>query len=257
MIEFGISSTIANDKDIYSTIDLVGKSSFKWIEIRCDLPHFKYEDTGEIKKVKKHLKKERIKAIALHPPGWVDLSTGEEWVRMKSVREVEKTILVADRLKTPRVIVHPGSKSGLLKQTRISLSEIKEFANEWKVEPILENTIPPYFGSEPEVLKSLSNEFDLNICLDTSHAAAKGDRVEEFLNILGESIKHFHISDSNLKGKDDHLMPLEGKINWTPVKEFMSRFEGYIIFELQPQKNLNETLKILYKISNEWKKNKT
>ncbi|MBA7620845.1 endonuclease 4 [subsurface metagenome] len=257
MIEFGISSTIANDKDIYSTIDLVGKSSFKWIEIRCDLPHFKYEDTGEIKKVKKHLKKERIKAIALHPPGWVDLSTGEEWVRMKSVREVEKTILVADRLKTPRVIVHPGSKSGLLKQTRISLNEIKEFANEWKVEPILENTIPPYFGSEPEVLKSLSNEFDLNICLDTSHAAAKGGRVEEFLIMLGERIKHFHISDSYMEGGDDHLLPLQGKIDWLPLEEFLNEFDGYIIFELPPQKNLNETLKILYKISNEWKKNKT
>ncbi|TET99524.1 MAG: sugar phosphate isomerase/epimerase [Candidatus Stahlbacteria bacterium] len=257
MIEFGISSTIANDKDIYSTIDLVGKSSFKWIEIRCDLPHFKYEDTGEIKKVKKRLKKERIKAIALHPPGWVDLSTGEEWVRMKSVREVEKTILVADRLKTPRVIVHPGSKSGLLKQTRISLNEIKEFANEWKVEPILENTIPPYFGSEPEVLKSLSNEFDLKICLDTSHAAAKGGRVEEFLIMLGERIKHFHISDSYMEGGDDHLLPLQGKIDWLPLEEFLNEFDGYIIFELLPQKNLNETLKILYKISNEWKKNKT
>lgn len=255
MIEFGISSMIADNKDVYYAIEIVGKSNFKWIELRCNSHHFKYEETSEIKKVNKQLKKEQIKAIALHPPGWVDLSTEEEWMRMKSVREVEKTILVANRLKTQRVIVHPGSKNGILKQAQQSLDEIKEFADEWKVEPILENTIPPYFGSEPENLKSLLNEFDLNICIDTSHAASSGDRIGEFLNKLSGRIKHFHISDSYMQGGDDHLLPFEGKIDWSPLKEFLNEFDGYIIFELPPQKNLNETLKTLYKISNEWQKN--
>jgi sugar phosphate isomerase/epimerase len=254
MIEYGISSTIANDRDVYSAIDIVGKSKFKWIELRCDSPHFKYEDLSEIKKVKKRLKKGGIKAIALHPPGWVDLGTEEEWTRMKSVREVEKTILIANRLKTPRIIVHPGSKNGILKQVELSLNEIKEFADEWKVEPVLENTIPPYFGSEPEILKSLSNKFDLNICIDTSHAASRGDRIEEFLNKLSDRIKHFHISNSYMEGGDDHLIPFEGKIDWLPLKDFLNKFDGYIIFELPPQEDLNETLNKLYKVTNDWQK---
>jgi sugar phosphate isomerase/epimerase len=256
MIEFGISSTITKDRDIYSAIDVLGKSKFHWLELRCDSPHFKYEDLSEIKKVKRLLKKEKIKAIALHPPGWVDLATEEEWTRMKSVREVEKTILIAYRLKAPRVIVHPGSKNGVLRQVELSLNEIKEFADEWKVEPILENTIPPYFGSEPEALKSLSNEFDLNICIDTSHAASRGNRIEEFLNKLSGRIKHFHISDSYMEGGDDHLIPFEGKINWLPLKDFFHKFDGYIVFELPPQKDLNETLNKLYKVTDNWQKSK-
>jgi len=254
MINFGISSTIIRNKEVYAAIDTIGKSVFNWIEIRCEETHFKYEDVIEIKRVRESLRKNRIKGCSLHPPGWVDIANEEEWTRMKSVREVEKIILVAQRLKISRVIVHPGYKDGSLEQSIKSLNEIVEFGKVWKVDPVLENTFPGHFGSEPLTLKNIASEFDLSICLDTSHAAAKGGRVEEFLIMLGERIKHFHISDSNKEGKDDHLMPFEGKINWNPVIAFISEFDGYIVFELPPIEDLNETLNTLCKITDKWQK---
>jgi len=256
MINFGVSTTITKDRSISEALNAIGKSPFKWVEIRCDPGHFNYEDGKDIKEIQKNLRRNQIKASSLHPPGWVDIACSEEWTRMKSVREVEKTILVAEHLKVPIVIVHPGYKDGSLNQAEKSLKEIVEFSHEWKVNPILENTFPGYFGSEPKTLMYLAAKFDLSICLDTSHAAAEVNRIEEFLKLLGSRIRHFHLSDSNMEGNDDHLIPFEGKINWIPIMEFTNEFDGFIIFEILPAKCPEKTLALLDKIRNNWRSKK-
>lgn len=255
MFDFGISTIIADDRDVFVALEIIGESSFKFVEVRCEEGHFNYEAKGEIKKLKMMLKKKSLKGISLHPPVWVDIANIEDWTRVKSLREVEKAILVANRLNIPRIILHPGKGAGDIGKASESLSELVSFADEWGVEMILENTFPGDFGSGIDELKILSDKFDLPVCIDTSHASAKENILRRLLDIFEGRIKHFHLSDSMMKGSDDHLIPYEGKIAWEGVADFVINHEGVAIFEV-PHHNDVKIMEKLEKIKNRWENNK-
>lgn len=256
MFDFGISTTITRDNDIFAGIEVIKESSFKFVEIRCRKGHFNYEDKKEIKELRKTLKKNNLSASSLHPPIWANIASDEEWLRMKSVREVEKVIIVARRLKAPIVILHPGKRGGSFKKVFQSLEEIVEFANEWETQIILENTFPDDFGSEINELQVIAEKFDLPVCLDTSHSNAREDRLEQFLEIFESRIKHLHISDSRMEGPDDHLLPYEGKIKWEVILRFLHTHEGIAVFELAPPERPEILIDKLEKIRIDWENRK-
>ncbi|MEO0294055.1 MAG: sugar phosphate isomerase/epimerase family protein [candidate division WOR-3 bacterium] len=237
MVKFGISTVVMSDKDVFCSIEIIRKSSFKFIEIRCEKGHFNYEDIKEIKKLKATLKKNALTCSSLHPPLWVNIAAKEEWERMRSVREVEKIILVANRLGVPIVILHPGRGAGNIETSYLSLEEILDFAKEWRVQIVLENTFLGNFASHFSEFQAISNKFDVHLCIDTSHANAKEDQLDKFLEAFDGRIKHFHLSDSRMEGRDDHLIPYEGKINWKPITEFLNKSDGFAIFEILPREN--------------------
>ena len=174
---------------------------------------------------------------------------------MKSVREVEKVILVAKRLNIPRVVLHPGQGNGDIEKSKESVSELAGFAEEWNVKLILENTFPDNFGSGIDELKIISNEFKLPVCIDTSHASAKEDILARLLDVFEDRTVHLHLSDSMMEGTDDHMIPYEGKINWVPVLDFMRTHGGFAIFEV-PYRGNPEITRTLEKIKSQWENEK-
>jgi sugar phosphate isomerase/epimerase len=255
MFTFGISTLITNDSDVFSCIELIRTGSFKFLEFRCEKGHFDYEDNREVKKLKNMLKKNNIYGASLHPPVWVDIASEDEWTRMKSTREVEKVILVAKKLDIPRIILHPGKSAGNMEKAFLSIEELIDFAEDWDAQIILENAFPDDFGSRPKDLQIISDKFDLPVCIDTSHASTKGNKLDEFIGIFDGKIKHFHLSDSRMKNGDDHLIPYEGKINWEPVLDFMHTHYGFAVFEIPPEGGL-DIIEKLEKIKNEWENKK-
>lgn len=253
MFKFGISTIITGDRDIFASLEIIKKSSFKIVEIRCERGHFNYEDKTEIKKLKMMLKKKSLKGISLHPPLWVNIASGEEWTRMKSLREVEKVILVAKRLDVPKIILHPGKSEGNIEKAIESLREIVGFAEEWDVNIILENTSPDDLGSNINELQTISSEFNLPLCVDTSHAGAKANVLNKLLDLFEDKIEHFHLSDSMMEGSDDHLVPYKGKIIWEPVVDFMKTHNGFAVFEVPCRDNL-EIIEDLEEIKGQWTK---
>jgi sugar phosphate isomerase/epimerase len=255
MFTFGISTTIMSDRDVFDGIERIGKSSFKFVEISCEKRHFDYEDKSKIKKLKSMLKKKSLSGISLHPPIWVDIANREEWTRMKSLREVEKVILVAKRLNIPRIILHPGKKDSHIERAIESLTELTDFADEWGTKILLENNIPGNLGSRIDELQTISDKFNLPICVDTSHASAKENILNKLLDLFENRIDHFHLSDSLMKGCEDHLIPYEGKIAWEPVVDFIKTHKGFAIFEVFPREN-HGIIRNLEEIKRQWENNK-
>ena len=246
---------IKDDSDVFAAVETIEKSSFKLLEVRCEKGHFNHEDKEEIERLKSILKKKSLSAVSLHPPLWVDIANREEWMRMKSVREVEKVILVAKRLNISRIVLHPGMGAGNIEKAKESLSELVAFADEWDAKLILENTSPGNFGSDINDLQALSDAFKLSVCVDTSHGSAGVDILERLLDIFQDRIEHFHLSDSMMEGTDDHLIPGEGKINWEPVVDFMQTHRGFAIFEVSCHNNPQVT-RTLEKIVRRWENEK-
>jgi sugar phosphate isomerase/epimerase len=72
----------------------------------------------------------------------------------------------------------------------------------------------------------------LGICLDTGHQHLHGD-VAAAIRQAGHAISTLHIHD-NHGGRDEHILPLDGTIAWTPVLRALreSGYTGVFMYEI-------------------------
>jgi len=176
----------------------------------------------------------------------LDLCSGSEDVRLKSVLSTQKVIDLATSLApyfkgNSKVVLHPGAMSlnvklekTIMRQTLIkSLNEIDSKG----VEILLEN-LPPYpwyFGGQwkgnyfmdADNIASFCEETGFRICFDLSHAAlycnAKEKSILDYIKIVNPYIRHIHFADAyGLDGEGVQIG--EGDIDFESV---MPLFEDY------------------------------
>jgi sugar phosphate isomerase/epimerase len=75
-----------------------------------------------------------------------------------------------------------------------------------------------------------------DVTLDTSHVGASGIDLMRTLEKLEDQLRHVHLSDSNLTGRDEHRLPGKGRL---PLKRFLgelggSGYPGAVSLELKP-----------------------
>jgi sugar phosphate isomerase/epimerase len=75
-----------------------------------------------------------------------------------------------------------------------------------------------------------------DVTLDTSHVGASGIDLLRTYGKLKEHLRHVHLSDSNLTGRDEHRLPGKGRL---PLKELLAElggneYPGVISLELKP-----------------------
>jgi len=255
-----ISTTLFKEKHIISELNNLRDFFFDGLELRLKEGHFDYDENREIEELKKSARKKKIAIFSLHAPSEIDIASVDEWERVRSVREVEKAIVVANRLGAGYVIVHPGEiKSDVDLQLRMlkrSLDEIVDFSEDWGIFLLIENTLPGKIGDKPKEVKSILNMFEkssVGCCLDTSHLNLLGSKMSDGIELLSECIEEIHIGDNHGK-RDDHILPYEGKIDW---EDFLCgltgiHFEGALCFELSPVIDYIPVLKRIEEIYKEW-----
>ncbi len=173
-----------------------------------------------------------IPILALHPPlyrGAWNLDPGETLVRVAKL---------ADRLGVPVVVAHPPPPGRPLQ--RWSAGPLRE-ARKQEATIAVENmprgrsrrVFTVRWGSchRPEDLLGLGE-----VTLDTSHLGASGEDLMRAWSVLGGQLRHVHLSDSKLTGKDEHRLPGVGKL---PLKQLLSAigrsdYPGVISLELKP-----------------------
>lgn len=266
--DFGISTMVYYQKPIEKILPYLVKGEINNIEIRPKENHFQPQTIDEIFKLKRLLAKKKIVVKAIHMPmDGVDISHPQSYERTKSVREVEKTILMACHLGANLVIVHPGGKSDSYedKKNRVKLSieslkEIMDFSKNWKVKIALENTLPGRVGDKWEDLQQIIeivSSHDLGICLDTGHYLLNYQEIKQgFLNLDNvpinwqDNLLHIHIHDNDGK-RDLHLLPQEGLFPWNSFMRFIKQinYSKALIIEVKEQDNLPN---YLHKVNTSW-----
>ena len=259
-MNFGISTMPLEDYQLKTKLHLLKEVGIKYIEIKPKEGHFDFEDLKYLDEMRKELKKNRIKVISMHmPTNGVDISFIEEYDRVWSVREIEKTALALLRLGGEILVVHPGSKikdKELRKKHREksekSLKEILEFCEYWGIKIALENTLPGKTGdSISEVLEIVKkfNSRKLGICLDTGHCNITSPLynqigVVECLSKIKDYLIHLHIHGNSGKN-DDHSLVYKGNIDWNNFMVNLKtiNYKGTFMFELRKKDNVVEMLK--------------
>lgn len=270
-LNFGISTMVYYHEHIEKLLTYLVDREIGIIEIRPRIGHFEFQDSDTIDQLKNKIDCLNILVKAIHMPmNGVDISHLEEYDRVKSIREVEKTVLAAFRLGAEMVVVHPGGMCGnfadrekRLNNSINSLTEIVEFSSQWGVKIAVENTPPGRLGDQWEeiqlIMSMLSSEH-LGICLDTGHyllnqlrkdGSAEITSVQELIN-WQKDLLHIHIHDND--GKQDlHLLPGEGCFPWASMINYLKeiQYKGVLIME---PKNQNQLPSYLDKINQVFEK---
>jgi sugar phosphate isomerase/epimerase len=233
--------------------------NIKIIEIRPKIGHFQPQRLEEVIELKKKLQQSEILVKSIHIPiDDVDISHPEEYDRIKSVREVEKVIMIASNLKAEIVVVHPGANSHeaddrkkRLALSMESLKEIVDFSKGTSIRIALENTLPGRVGDRWEEIQQIIEEIpseNLGICLDTGHYLVnyqcilqKDLHLDKLPINWQDKLFHIHIHDNNGK-KDAHLLPGEGVFPWPSFMDFIKEinYQGTLIIEPTEQQGKHE-----------------
>lgn len=173
-----------------------------------------------------------IPILALHPPlyrGAWNLEPGETLVRVAGL---------AHRLSVPAIVAHPPPPGRpLARWVERTLAKARAQGVAVCVENMPRNAKRRLFsvrrGSchRPEDLVGLGD-----VTLDTSHLGASGEDTMRAWSVLKGQVRHIHLSDSRLSGKDEHRLPGSGKL---PLQELLaavveSDYSGAISLELKP-----------------------
>lgn len=93
------------------------------------------------------------------------------------------------------------------------------------------------YGSYPEELMELCDTLrksydNVGICWDFGHGHVMGFDQPKVLEMLGDRLLALHVSD-NFGVMDDHLLPYEGTIQWTPIVKTLKKvnYEGAFAYE--------------------------
>jgi len=254
---------------IEKLLPFLTKQEINNIEIRSGEGHFHPQEIKDLLRLKKKLDQRMITVKAIHMPiNGIDISHPQEYERIKSVREVEKDVLIAYHLGVDLVVVHPGAmmtdsseRDKRLKLCIDSLKEIVEFSQNWNVKIALENTLPGRVGNSWEEIKKIIEIVsypNLGICFDCGHHLLNYQKItQEGLDLekipinWQECLFHAHIHDNDAK-HDFHWLPGEGQFPWTSFITFLKKigYQGTLIFEPKKQNELSDYLN---KIKTFWK----
>ena len=193
--------------------------------------------------------------------------------RAERMEKMKKSIRAASLLGCTNWVVHPlmplgaddtvtGNEKGTWDINLRFMRELLPIAKEYGVTICLENMPMAKFSmAKPAAILNFVGEMgddNFKICLDTGHAAVLDDlSLCDEVKRLGDKIQVLHIHD-NKCGKDLHLMPYFGTIDWKAFARSLEDIGFNGVFSLEtvapgklPDPLFEKSSILLYEIANE------
>lgn len=186
-------------------VEKLGKYGISGVELRTD-DIIRNDDIEAFRETCRTIRRNKLSAYTVHAPFMgIDISSEDEHSRVKSVRDIEKAVVMAKDCTAEFVIVHLSAFSkpnGGMKNALRSLETIRETCRSFNVKPVIENTLPGMLNSNMEDMEQLVKE-GYYLCLDTGHSLVAGIRNSDVYDRFKANIKvmHLHCND---RTKDMH-----------------------------------------------------
>jgi sugar phosphate isomerase/epimerase len=216
-------------KPVVEEIRQIGELGFDYVELAMDPPQAHYRQLSDLAPVISRTLSTYGMDLICHLPTFVYTADLTESIRVASLEEMSRSLMVAAELNAIKVVVHPSVISGLgvlvmetaLQLAMDALSGIIAQGETLGLDLCLENMFPRCRAFyEPAHFEPLMMRYpSLRLTLDTGHAnidSPGGRRAIGFIDRFGSMIGHLHVSDNNGK-RDDHLPVGKGNIDFKSI----------------------------------------
>ena len=251
-MRFGISTHLFHDQRLSRDhLAQIAAHGFEAIEVFATRTHFDYHDPAAIETLGVWLKETGLALHGVHAPITDRLDPGDRWgdvisngvsdsaKRQAAVREAGAALEIARRLPVNVFVVHLGTptvQGGENSRAAAfrSVEEICALAEPIGVGVALE-VFPNPLSDAQSLVTMIERDLDAphaGICLDFGHAFLMGD-VADAIETVAEHLVTTHVHDNGGK-KDDHLVPFEGRIDWSLALMTMQKigYDGTYLMEL-------------------------
>ena len=207
----------------------------------------------------KHLSKENNIQLGVHTPYFLPTSAIHPKIRETVIKIIESGIILAKKVNSHHVTVHPGFKESLIKEKNYealikTLKELVKFGKKFDVKVGLENhAIPhsPCFYVD-DLLKVVNSVEGLNITLDIGHIHLTDISITEYYEKVKDFVTDVHVHDND-GTSDQHKCIGEGNIDFRSIFEDFKKnnYDGPFILEIFTHEKLIEGKKNFLSIWNE------
>ncbi len=176
-------------------------------------------------------------------------------IRRHSIYRMQQSVEIAGQLGCRGVIFHTGLIPGMVGDEKYRTHFLEVMADTMRMLLKQDEDIEIYcenmFDESPQELASLAQmlqeEERFGICLDIGHMMLATDKPEEWFQVLGRSIHHFHMNDNYLE-RDNHLAMGAGNIDWKCIFSLIGQYglwDRSRLLEVSSLKNINISLEYL------------
>jgi sugar phosphate isomerase/epimerase len=151
-------------------------------------------------------------------------------------------ILVTHHIAIPTPDAQPTEHAQRRRAFASSLRELALVATDLGVRLAIENGGSGWHANVQHLMALIAdagNHAALGICFDTGHQHRNGD-VAGAVRIAGKAIITLHVHDNHGE-RDEHIMPMDGTIDWPPVMRALRQigFSGVFMYEIGKDADAN------------------
>ncbi len=223
---------------VLAEIDTIAQLGLDYLELTMDPPQAHYRQINNQRATIKKTLRQLGLGLVCHMPTFVHTADLTESIRKASLQEVIRSLEIATDLEAEKVVLHPGTITGLafyvpdlaLSLAMQSLEIIWQRADQLGIPICLENMFAKIsLFVNPQDLAPVFQAFPgMQFVLDTGHAYIgdkTGQRIIELIRRFSDRLGHVHVSD-NCGSHDEHICIGYGRINFKEIARALNRI-GY------------------------------
>lgn len=241
----------------------IAAHGFEAVEVFATSSHFDYRSVAAVADLHQWLAQAGLDLHAVHAPiveryeggrwsGSLSIASTDDDERARAVTETAQALHIARQIPTNVLVMHIGRPRTQIWEgapdsrvsARRSIEELAGIAKPLGVRIAVE-IIPNELsraGSLVHFVEHDLEELDIGICLDFGHAHLDGDVVDA-IETVAEHLVTTHVHD-NQGRQDDHLVPLEGTIDWPSALTALQKvgYDGPLVLEIPAHGSPRDTL---------------
>jgi len=252
--QFGVSTHLYHGQRLRRDHLLeIAAHGFEAVEVFATSSHFDYRSVAAVADLQQWLAEAGLDLHAVHAP-IVERYEGGRWSgplsiastdgdgRARAVTETERALHIARRIPTNVLVMHIGQPRTQVSEgapdsrvsARRSIEELAGIAKPLGVMIAVE-IIPNELSRAGSLVHFVEHDLeglDIGICLDFGHAHLDGD-VADAIETVAEHLVTTHVHDNHGR-QDDHLVPLEGTIDWPSALTALQKvgYDGPLMLEV-------------------------
>ncbi len=235
----GISTAFDPNLPFESAVPLIANAGFEVISLSWEPYHINSSTVDNQNKILQLSKENGLLIESIHGPWRTEFGVLDERWQRNEINSVLTSIVAAGNMGIEYVVIHAGWGDGdtILNQKRTdvtikSIEELSECAISNNVKLAVENLQgKPSILLTERILKEFPQEH-IGFCHDTGHEHCSLDCFKA-LESMGNRLFCTHVHDDTGHGKDDHLLPYSGTIDWDLYASIMGKlnYSGSLLIE--------------------------